>query len=508
MRASGWRGRHALGAAATAAIAVASLALGGAARQPDAVRVDAPVSTAPGFYDSIDTTGYAACADPKTWLGIVQPPTPISGYLAGFANAAKLSSALELGYPTPALAHSVGPDEGNQAGAARVGTTTYTCALDTMELDHDGAREFPPATATFLTFGFQPVTATAHLTQVGPEPLKGVLYLNATKEPSNGPYHIVATTSASMRIDHVLVNGAPLDVGDNCHTTAPLSSPDSPVHPDLLVLLGGSEPGSPTPFFAHVALGGALAGYATVPPFTGCVGRSGENLDSLMTATISGPGNYVKMYLSPLCTNTGNCTADRQPAFEPYWTVTGGGDFRGTMTSPALTIRVSRVGGGFLTITCQQSALDGSIPDTTGPPRGDLGTVHLTAGGCQGSDGSTWTVAQQHTAGLSGNLYASDVTTGKLTDLVLRLSGTDVPAAGGGTTACAFTLQGGVGVNYANPKPAAGPVLTLVQGSANKNVLTVPADTNTCASVVTIAAAQRTIAATYDVDTGIRITSP
>ena len=61
---------------------------------------------------------------------------------------------------------------------------------------------------------------------------------------------------------------------------------------------------------------------------------------------------------------------------------------------------------------------------------------------------------------------------------------------------------------YANPKPAAGPVLTLVQGSANKNVLTVPADTNTCASVVTIAAAQRTIAATYDVDTGIRITSP
>ncbi|GIH18417.1 hypothetical protein [Rugosimonospora africana] len=508
MRATGRRRRHVVSAAAMAAVTAASLSLGGSMRQPDVVRVDAPAAAVPGFYDSIDTAGYAACADPKSWLGIVQPPTPISGYLAGFANAAKLDSALELGYPTPALGHSVGPTEGNQAGAARVGTTTYTCALDTMELDHDGVREFPPATATFLTFGFQPVTATAHLTQVGPDPLKGVLYLNATKDPSNGPYHIVATTSASMRIDHVLVNGVPLDVGDNCHSSAPLSSPGSPVHPDMLVLLGGSEPGGATPFFAHVALGGALAGYATVPPFTGCVGRGGEDLDPLMTATISGADNYVKMYLSPLCTNTGNCTPDRLPSFEPYWTVTGGGNFRGTMTSPALTIRVSVVNGGFLTVTCPQSALDGSIPDTTGPPRGDLGTVQLTAGGCRGSDGSTWTVAQQHAAGISGNLYASDVTTGKLTDLVLRLSGTNVPVAGGGTTQCAFTLQGGVGVNYANPNATASPVLTLVQGSANKNVLTVPPETNTCASVLTIAAAQRTVAATYNLDTRIKITSP
>jgi hypothetical protein len=43
----------------------------------------------------------------------------------------------------------------------------------------------------------------------------------------------------------------------------------------------------------------------TVPPFTGC--GVGENLDPIFNATISGPGNFVKLTQGTLCTpNSGS----------------------------------------------------------------------------------------------------------------------------------------------------------------------------------------------------------
>jgi hypothetical protein len=51
-----------------------------------------------------------------------------------------------------------------------------------------------------------------------------------------------------------------------------------------------------------VNTGGFLSGTATIPPFHGC--GSGENLDPLFTASLSGPGNYIRVTQGPICDTT------------------------------------------------------------------------------------------------------------------------------------------------------------------------------------------------------------
>jgi hypothetical protein len=494
------------------AMTVVALAADGSVQPADTGGATVATAAEPGdFYAGIDVVGYTACGDTANWLGNPQPPTPISGYLSGFGNAEKLGNALVVGHPEPALARSVGPEQGNQAGGARVGTTTYTCVLDTLELDYQGRRQFPPATATFVTFGFEPVTATVHLTQVGPDPLKAVLYLNATQEVASGPFHIVATSTVSMRIDQVSVNGVPLDVGDNCRTAAPLSSPDSPVQPEQLVLIGGSELGDPSPHFAHLGFGGSLAGYATIPPFIDCVGKDGENLDKLLTATISGPDNYVRINLGPVCVVgfATNCTPDGGPVRLPYWTVTGGGDYHGTMTSPALTISMRRPppGAATVTVTCGSASLTGTMPDTTGPLRGNLGTARLEVGDCTGFEGSQWTVTQLGTAGIAGNFAGDGLMSGKLADFRIRLDGTNVPVPGGGRTTCSLVIEGTASLSYQNPTPETPAKLSLLPRSADRNILKLPAETNTCA-IIQSGLTSQFVGVDFEIPSGATVLQP
>lgn len=60
----------------------------------------------------------------------------------------------------------------------------------------------------------------------------------------------------------------------------------------------------------------------TIPAFKGC-GAGGENLDRLLTASISGPGNYIKQIQGQTCAvgvdvpTEGQCTEDRQPYVVP-----------------------------------------------------------------------------------------------------------------------------------------------------------------------------------------------
>lgn len=49
-----------------------------------------------------------------------------------------------------------------------------------------------------------------------------------------------------------------------------------------------------TPYFV-IPNGGRLDGAVDIPPFAGCVTRSGEDVSKLLTAAISGPGNAVTM---------------------------------------------------------------------------------------------------------------------------------------------------------------------------------------------------------------------
>ncbi|GAA2657321.1 hypothetical protein GCM10010400_13380 [Streptomyces aculeolatus] len=135
----------------------------------------------------------------------------------------------------------------------------------------------PDAEATFLAYGFVPVSAKVEFTN-GPmtivtEQFGGI----ETNETTAGFYQ-------SLRVHDVKVNGVPLDVGGDCRTSTPID-----------VVLKGKYPEY------QVFTGGTLRSLVTVPPFTGC-GTGGEDLDPIFTSALSGPGNYVELNQSRLCT--------------------------------------------------------------------------------------------------------------------------------------------------------------------------------------------------------------
>ncbi|GAA2125071.1 DUF6801 domain-containing protein [Streptomyces synnematoformans] len=135
----------------------------------------------------------------------------------------------------------------------------------------------PDSNATFLTFGFVPVSGKVEFTN-GPMTIVTEQWrFPETNETTAGFYQ-------SLRIYDVKVNGVPLEVGDDCRTSKPVD-----------VVLKGKFPDY------HVFSGGTLKGLVSVPPFSGC-GTGGEDLDPLFTSALSGPGNYVELNQSPLCT--------------------------------------------------------------------------------------------------------------------------------------------------------------------------------------------------------------
>ena len=188
-------------------------------------------------------------------------------YVVGYSDVRKLNGAALIG---PGLMNLT---VGARISKRHARETIYSDGL----LLYRGKHELPPATATFLTFGFMPTTATLQLTQLGF--IKVVDFLNFSDYSAS---YSTATARLSLRIYQVRVNGTPLDVGPDCRTVRPIR----------LVLRANAQ--------YSINTGGVLAGPAVIPPFTGC--GVGENLDPLFNGTISGPGNYIKMTQGNLCT--------------------------------------------------------------------------------------------------------------------------------------------------------------------------------------------------------------
>jgi hypothetical protein len=129
-----------------------------------------------------------------------------------------------------------------------------------------------------------PVTATLHLVELRPISIVSVSGITAP------PYPITVRTSTkiSVRVSDVKVNGVPLDVGPHCQTASAVK----------LNLIGRGQNTLPPKGYT-VPTGGPLTGRLTIPRFTGC-GVS-ENLNPLLTGSISGPGNFVKVTQGKLC---------------------------------------------------------------------------------------------------------------------------------------------------------------------------------------------------------------
>lgn len=411
---------------------------------------------------------YRQCQNPLIYPDPSSPFQEASSYLAGFSNAGKLKASLPVGFPVAALATGKPPASGvTPLGDIVYKNDLYACFWARLQLDYRGHREFPPARATFLGFGVMPVTATAHLTQVGPDPVTAVIYQNqSTLLGQNAPFTVVSVARVTLRISDVKVNGKPLDVGANCHTASPLTSPGNPLGLKTgLVLSGGSFPGDATPLYTGIQFGGALAGTAAIPPFTNC-GTNGD-LDPLITASISGSGDYAKVIQGPVCEQSAfplNCVGSGNvPSSQPYWTVTGGGAFAagGPLT---FSFRLSR--RTQTDISCD-SAIAGTLPSAAGPPRADLGAFTWSFSGCTGPGGSQWTVTQRGSLPADAATFTAGTTTVGVSNVSLTLSGTNVPGDSGSVN-CAMTVQGSLEMDYTNPP---NPTLSVDPGTVSTTVI-------------------------------------
>lgn len=412
---------------------------------------------------------YNTCAMDSTYNGTTNTLGPFSAFLGGWADAGKLGGALTVGNPTPALAQSPNGDHVMAGGFVDTSGTIWNCFKVSLNLDYRGQRKFPPASATFLAFGFVPVTATVHLIQTGP--ITAVIYQKVDLTiGSAAPFTAVTTAQVSVRLTNVKVNGTPLDVGSDCHTAGTLHSPGNPINPSELVTVGGQDAGDPGPRYVF-QLAGSLAGTATIPPFTGCVTSSGENLDPLLTSAVSGSGNFVKIYQGMPCFfEVSFCavpptSADGSPGvpqFLPFWTVKNGGAH--TITAP-VTIWLSATGPS---IGCN-STFNFTVPDTAGPPRGDTAIADWKFIGCRDQSGNRWTIVQQAPVPLDAEfiIQSAGVLSTEVSQILFNISG-----PGG----CTMQLSGNL-----QPIYAAG-ALTLRASTRIERLFPLN-ETSTCPSV-------------------------
>jgi hypothetical protein len=432
-------------------------ASGGAREQrveygPAVARLAAAGASMQAETPSFDSGVYTACATAQSALPTLKP---FASSVAGWSDASKLGEATVVGDPVPAAVEA-GTGQGYRFGGITVNGVPYLCEDTTGQLDYDGAAEFPPVTATFLAFGFEPVTATAYLTQSGT--LSAVAYTNESLPyGSYGDGTVaVVTSQVELRVADITVNGVPLDVGNDCQTTGPLYSPPGPADPDpatdpLLVVVGGDQPGDPRPYYGTQS-GGALAGEATIPPFSGCTTSAGEDLDPLLDASLSGPGNYLLVEQGPGCIgHTSYCVqgAPLQALPGPLWIVEDGGTYTGTANAP---VTLTTAG---LTITCASSTISGAISKAAGPPRGaqDTAAQLSFSNNCAGTNGTaaegTWTVTQEGT--VLPDFYAYTASTGivqgTIWDVTLDLTGTGVPGA---AAPCTIQAAGQLSADYAD----------------------------------------------------------
>lgn len=197
-------------------------------------------------------------------------------YMTGYSNVKKLNSAMLFPYAIINIA-GTGYYDCSPPGKIRF------CIPFKARLNSGGKTGFPTAKSTFLTYGFMPTTATVEVTQATPF-MDILVELDFILDDEDGDSSLVtATAKFNMRVHDAKINGAPLDVGPNCGLARPM---------EAKLTATAAEYGPDR--------GGPLAGEAEIPPFTGC--GVDEDLDPIFTASISGPGNFVKMTQGNACT--------------------------------------------------------------------------------------------------------------------------------------------------------------------------------------------------------------
>ncbi|WUW20303.1 hypothetical protein OG521_05670 [Streptomyces sp. NBC_01463] len=246
--------------------------------------------------------------DAPRCVGDEEDQFSLNAYATGYANVAKLKSATLFPVACTQI-HQGATVLKFQDGHLHV------LQDSTALLDYQGKTQLPPASGTFLTFGFTPTTATMEMTQIPPEagpdgkPLPNIHSDLTILSPGNSVGTTTIDLMLQLRLYDVEVNGVPLDVGPNCRTSKPFALPLQ----GKMVLKDGVQTGY------TLVTGGVLVGKVTLPPFSGC--GVGEDLDDLFTASISGVPGAVKQVQAAPCAAAQHdpnvCTPEGQPVQVP-----------------------------------------------------------------------------------------------------------------------------------------------------------------------------------------------
>jgi hypothetical protein len=150
-----------------------------------------------------------------------------------------------------------------------------------------GSTTFAPATASFLGFGFVPVTATVEFLPVDYRNSKVIEFAGKITTHEDQNTYLDTTLQVMARLSNAKVNGVPLDLGPDCVTSDKVT----------LSLNGPYEAFG----VGHIRTD-PEKGF-TLPAFRGCA-AGGQDLTPLLTGMSSGPGNqaFVDTYNLIVCT--------------------------------------------------------------------------------------------------------------------------------------------------------------------------------------------------------------
>jgi len=293
----------ALAAGQHAALGAVVVTGGGTARAPlRAAKAKSPCPNLPPGGLKLNPRFPPPPPPPGSTIG--SAPSPGCAYTTGYADARKLNGAalIQPGLTSVDLFVRTVINENPKVN--------YFEADNAAELNYHGQRQFPPSTATFLTFGFVPTTATIELMEHGTINIFAIGPALPSNCKPHQPCNTIATVSSrlSVRIvpGSVKVNGAPLDVGSNCETG------------QFDAVLTGTSASKP-PY--NVVTGGPLSGMVNIPPFGHC--GVGENLDPIFNAAISGPRNFNLLTQGPVCFLVGGGGVCPPPKPKPLHAVSG-----------------------------------------------------------------------------------------------------------------------------------------------------------------------------------------
>lgn len=200
-----------------------------------------------------------------------------------------------------------------------------------------------PVTVRSVGFGLMPVEATVQVSQRRsggyPIPMHARIDFVSHLDPVTGKILRQVTDQTTVkdafnvRILKVRVDGEDLGLTGNCRTVEP--APVTMIGPAYTIEDPDRYPSyktdwfrttDPTTFF-HPTFGGQLTGTLTIPAFTGCTTKVGDDLSKLMTLSVSGPDNPVVARVGWPCgvekdgvgwpLATGQNTPKRVPAVVP-----------------------------------------------------------------------------------------------------------------------------------------------------------------------------------------------